>query len=609
MTNFKRILRYLGFYKSNIILVFLFIILSVVFSLFSFAFFIPVFEILFKTKTVELIAPTPISWNNIFNSQILKDNFYYYSNSFIDNVGPQQALFYIILFITLSFFLKNLFRYLESFFTAPIRNGVMLRMRNELYNKILILPLSFYSERKKGDLITRLTSDVQEVELSVVGSLVMLIREPITLILYVATLIILSPKMTLFSFILLPFSGFIIGKISRSLKRTAHSGQAHLSNLISTIEESIDGLRIIKAFNAIDHAQTNFEKENQRYTKFMNKIYRIRHLATPLSEFLGVCVVALAIWFGGRLILNGGSLSAPELIVYIVIFSQILPPIKNVTQSYYDIKKGAASLDRIDSILKAEEVIVEKDNAISKSSFDEKIQFIDVSFKYEEALILKHISFTIEKGKKVAIVGPSGAGKSSIINLMSRFYDCTSGVICVDNIPIPDLKINDLRDFFGLVNQDTILFNDTVAGNIAFGFDNYNINDIIKAAKVANAHDFIMELPQGYDTIIGDRGTKLSGGQRQRLSIARALLKNPPILLLDEATSSLDTESEKAVQEALELLMQSRTSIIVAHRLSTITNCDKIIVLDKGEIVEEGTHEELYSQNGLYKKLCDMQTI
>ncbi|MDR2083437.1 MAG: ABC transporter ATP-binding protein/permease [Bacteroidales bacterium] len=609
MTNFKRILRYLGFYKLNIVLVFVFTILSVIFSLCSFAFFIPVFEILFKTKTIETASPAPINFNNIFNIQALKDNFYYYSNSMIDNVGSQKALLYIVLIIILLFFLKNLFRYLESFFTAPVRNGVVQRMRNELYNKMLILPLSFYSERKKGDIITRLTSDIQEIEVSVMGSLVMLVREPVTLILYVTTLLILSPKMTLFSFILLPVSGFIIGKISRSLKRTANTGQIHLGNLISSIEESIDGLRVIKAFNAIDHAQTSFEKENQKYTKLMNKIYRIRNLATPLSEFLGVCVVVLAIWFGGKLILSGGSLSAPVLIVYIAIFSQLLPPIKNITQSYYDIKKGAASLDRIDAILRAEEVITEKPDAISKLSFDNNIQFIDVSFKYEEAYILKHISFTIEKGKKIAIVGPSGAGKTSIINLIPRFYDCTSGVICVDNIPIPDLNIDNLRNLFGLVNQDTILFNDTVAGNIAFGIDNYNINDIIRAAKIANAHDFIMELPNGYDTIIGDRGTKLSGGQRQRISIARALLKNPPILLLDEATSSLDTESEKAVQEALELLMQSRTSIIVAHRLSTITNCDRIIVLDKGEIAEEGTHAELYALNGLYKKLCDMQTI
>jgi len=609
MNNFKRILRYLGFYKLNIALVFVFTVLSVIFSLCSFAFFIPVFEILFKTKSVIISNPTPISFDNLFNTQVLKHNFYFYTSSMIDNVGPQKALLYIIFIIILLFFLKNAFRYLESYFVAPIRNGVMQRMRNELFNKILILPISFYSERKKGDLITRLTSDVQEIETSVMGSLVMLIREPITLILYVVTLFVLSPKMTLFSFIILPFSGYIIGKISRSLKRTANAGQSLLGNLISSIEESIDGLRIIKAFNAIDHAQNTFEKENQSYTKLMNKIYRIRNLASPMSEFLGVGVVVLAIWFGGRLILTGGSLSAPILIVYIAIFSQLLPPIKCITQSYYDIKKGAASLDRIDAILQAEEVIIEKENAISKVTFDSKIEFIDVSFKYEEPDILRHVSFSVEKGQNVAIVGPSGSGKTSIINLIPRFYDCCSGTIAVDGISVPDLKIDNLRDLFGLVNQDTILFNDTVAGNIAFGTDNYNLDEIIKAAKIANAHDFIMEMPKGYDTIIGDRGTKLSGGQRQRISIARAVLKNPPVLLLDEATSSLDTESEKAVQEALEMLMKSRTSIIIAHRLSTITNCDKIIVLDKGEIVEEGTHSELYALNGLYKKLCDMQAI
>ncbi|MDD4141821.1 MAG: ABC transporter ATP-binding protein, partial [Bacteroidales bacterium] len=564
MKNLRKILQYLRNYKGNLTLVFIFTMLSVIFSLVSFAFFIPVFEILFKTKSVAITQPDPLSWDNFFQVQTIKDNFYYYTNSIIESTGPQTALLYIVIIIIVLFLLKNFFRYMESFCIAPIRNGVLQLMRNELYHKVLILPISYYSSKKKGDIITRLTSDVQEIENSVMGSLILIIREPVTILFYIITLLMMSPKLTCFAFILLPISGYVIGRISRTLKLTAKRGQSKMGGLISIIEESIDGLRIIKAFNAIDPAAEDFAKSNREYTKLMIKTYRIRDIATPLSEFFGVCVTVIAVWFGGSLVLSGNSLSAPVLIVYLAIFSQLLPPIKSITQAYYNIKKGAASMDRIEEVLQAEEVIVEKQDAIRKQTFDNSIEFKDVCFKYEDTDVLKHINLKIQKGQNVAIVGPSGAGKTTILNLIPRFYDCTSGEVDVDNIPIRDLRIDDLRNMLGIVTQDTILFNNSVAANIAFGIKDYNLDEVIRVAKIANAHDFIMELPDGYNTIIGDKGTKLSGGQKQRISIARALLKNPPILLLDEATSSLDTESEKAVHEALEKLMECRTSIVIA---------------------------------------------
>jgi subfamily B ATP-binding cassette protein MsbA len=496
------------------------------------------------------------------------------------------------------------------FFIAPVRNGVIESIRNDLYHKTLILPLSYYSNHKKGDLLTRITSDVQEIEHSVMGTLMFFVSEPITIILYVITLIILSPKLMLFSLILIPISGYVIGIISRTLKQTAKKGQSNLGNIISLVEESIDGLRIIKAFNAINFADREFRKSNRVYTKLMTKIYRIRDIASPLTEVLGVGVTVLAILYGGRLVLTENSLSASVLIVFIIILSQLLPPIKSLTQAYYDIKRGAASMDRIEEIFNADEVIEEKEDAQPIKEFKYAIEFKDVSFKYEETFVLNNINLKIEKGKKIAIVGPSGTGKTTLMNLIPRFYDCTTGEVLIDNINIKDLKIDDLRGLSGIVTQDSILFNNTVLYNISFGMEDYSLEDVIRVAKIANAHNFIMDLPNGYNTIIGDRGTKLSGGQKQRLSIARALLKNPPILLLDEATSALDTESEKIVHEALEKLMQSRTSLVIAHRLSTIMNADEIIVMDEGRIVERGTHQQLYqNKDGLYHRLCNMQAL
>ncbi len=602
--------KYLKHYKGNIVLIFLFSVLSTIFSLFSFAFFIPILNILFNAEEYVIVQPEPITFSNLFNGDLLKDHFYYHLNALVDLSNPERALVYVSLIIIALFLLKNLFRYLQLFFIAPVRNGVIEGIRNDLYHKTLILPLSYYSNHKKGDLLTRITSDVQEIEHSVMGTLVFFVREPITIILYIITLIILSPKLMLFSLILIPISGYVIGIISRTLKQTAKKGQSNLGNIISLVEESIDGLRIIKAFNAIDFADKEFKKSNRGYTKLMTKIYRIRDLASPLTEVLGVGVTVVAILYGGRLVLTEHTISASVLLVFIMILSQLLPPIKSLTQAYYDIKRGAASMDRIQEVINADEVIVEKENAIEIKEFKDSIEFKDVSFKYEETFVLNNINLRIEKGKKIAIVGPSGTGKTTLMNLIPRFYDCTSGQVLIDGTDIKDLKIDDLRSLSGIVTQDSILFNNTVLYNISFGMEGYTLDDVIKVAKIANAHDFITELPNGYNTIIGDKGTKLSGGQKQRLSIARALLKNPPILLLDEATSALDTESEKIVQEALEKLMQSRTSLVIAHRLSTIMNADEILVMDNGRIVERGTHQELYENTkGLYHRLCNMQAL
>lgn len=606
----KTLNKYLKHYKGNIVLIFLFSILSTIFSLFSFAFFIPILNILFLEEEVLIVKPDPITFENLFNSNILKDHFYYNLNNLVDLSKPESAIVYVSLIIIALFFLKNLFRYLQLFFIAPVRNGVIESIRNDLYHKTLILPLSYYSNHKKGDLLTRITSDVQEIEHSVMGTLMFFVSEPITIILYVITLIILSPKLMLFSLILIPISGYVIGIISRTLKQTAKKGQSNLGNIISLVEESIDGLRIIKAFNAINFADREFRKSNRVYTKLMTKIYRIRDIASPLTEVLGVGVTVLAILYGGRLVLTENSLSASVLIVFIIILSQLLPPIKSLTQAYYDIKRGAASMDRIEEIFNADEVIEEKEDAQPIKEFKYAIEFKDVSFKYEETFVLNNINLKIEKGKKIAIVGPSGTGKTTLMNLIPRFYDCTTGEVLIDNINIKDLKIDDLRGLSGIVTQDSILFNNTVLYNISFGMEDYSLEDVIRVAKIANAHNFIMDLPNGYNTIIGDRGTKLSGGQKQRLNIARALLKNPPILLLDEATSALDTESEKIVHEALEKLMQSRTSLVIAHRLSTIMNADEIIVMDEGRIVERGTHQQLYqNKDGLYHRLCNMQAL
>ena len=606
MRNFFKILKfaipYWGYASLNI----LFNILAVFFSLASFTLFIPVLEMLFHQIQIPKIAPELI-WTN-FNS--LKDNFYYFSGKMIETYGNEKVLIYIGIIIITLYFFKNLFRYMAMYFLAVVRNGVVNDLRNTLYNKVLILPLSYYNEQRKGDIMARMTNDVQEVEWSIMSSLEMAFRDPITIIAYLVGLFILSRSLTIFVLILLPVSGFFIGRIGKSLKRTSDKSQKRMGIILSMIEETISGLRIIKAFNAISFAGKRFHNINQEYTRLMIRLYRKRDLASPLSEFLGVLVVTIVLWYGGRLVFTPGNLlDAAAFLVYLGIVSQLMPPAKSITQAYYNIEKGAASDDRISHVLQEPEVIEEKPDAIRKKDFLHDIEYRDVRFRYDKENVLKDINLVISKGKTIAVVGPSGGGKSTLVDLLPRFYDCTQGSIFIDGIEITDLNIGDLRGLMGIVSQETILFNDTVLNNIAFGMENISEEDVISAAKVANAHEFIEKMPLGYYTNIGDRGTKLSGGQRQRLSIARAVLKNPPILILDEATSALDTESERLVQQALENLMRNRTSIVIAHRLSTIQFADEIIVLQEGRLVERGTHFGLLDDNKVYKKLYDLQSF
>ncbi len=581
-------------------------ILSIIFSLVSFAFFIPVLNILFKINEPPTVKPT-MDWSEL---ETVKEYAYFQLAALIDDVGQMKALLYVALIIVVSFFLKNLTRYLGLFFLAPLRNGVVKDLRAAIYDKVLILPISFFTEKRKGDIIARMSNDVQEVEWSILSTIEMIFREPIAIIVYLTTLFVFNAELTIFVLVLLPISGILIGKISKSLRKTSSQGQNKMGEILSIIEETISGLRIIKAFNAIGFSSGNFKKFNDQHNKLMVRIYRKGDLASPLSEFMSVSIVVVILFYGGKLVLSQeSSLDAAQFIVYLMIVSQILTPAKGISKALYSIQKGAASIERIEMILDADEKIIEKPDAISKKEFKESIEYRNVSFRYEDDNVLKNISLEIPHGNTYALVGSSGSGKTTMANLLPRFYDVNEGQIVIDGIPLKDLVISDVRGLMGIVTQDPILFNGTIADNIAFGSMSADKNDIEAAAKVANAHNFILGLPKGYDTNIGDQGAKLSGGQRQRISIARAVLANPPILLLDEATSALDTESEKLVQEALDNLMKNRTSIVIAHRLSTIQHADQIVVMSNGEIVERGTHNELLATAGTYRKLFDMQSF
>jgi ATP-binding cassette, subfamily B, bacterial MsbA len=599
---FRYIKPYWGYASLNV----MFNVLSVLFSLVSFTLFIPVLQMLFRTTKIPTSAP-PF---DMFSFDSVKDNFYYFFGQMIVNYGEKKMLVIIAITISILFLLRNVFRYFAMYFLANVRNGVVRDLRNDLYGKILILPLSYFSEQRKGDIIARMTTDVQEVEWSIMTSLEMIFRDPIQILSFIVTLFLISPQLTLFVLILLPLSGLFIGRIGKSLKRSSQKGQLKMGFILSVIEETLSGLRIIKAFNAIPFANRRFQKTNQEYTRLMIRLYRKRDLASPLSEFLGAMVLSLVLWFGGQLVFTPGNyLDAAVFLVYLAIFSQLIPPAKSITQAFYNIQKGAASVERIHHVLEEPELIVEKPDAVVKKEFTGEIHYKDVSFRYAKEDVLKKIDLKIGKGKMIAVVGPSGGGKSTLVDLLPRFYDCSEGEILIDGIPIRDLVIEDLRGLMGIVSQETILFNDTVFSNIAFGMEKASEEEVIAAAKVANAHEFIEKMPLGYLTNIGDRGTKLSGGQRQRLSIARAVLKNPPILILDEATSALDTESERLVQQALENLMKNRTSVVIAHRLSTIQFADEIIVLQNGKLVERGRHTDLIERDGVYKKLYELQSF
>lgn len=604
MKSIYKIFRYISPYKWEAVASVGFVILSSIFSLFSLAMVAPFLNVLFgQSDLVTDPVPFELSANSLIH------NFNYYLSQIIIYNGKVYAMFFVGLVIVVTTLLKNLFLYLSKFFMIPLRTGVVKDIRNKVYKKVLGLPLGYFTEEKKGDIMSRMAQDVQEIEVSVVRSLEMLFRDPILIIIYMGSLFYMSLQLTLFVIILLPLSGVLIGRIGKTLRSSSLKGQQKLGLIMSVFEETLSGLRIIKAFNAEEKMLKRFEDTNLFFTRLTEKIYRKQQLASPLSEFLGVFVLVIVLWFGGSMVLGQqDSISSSVLITYLVIFSQIINPAKSVTTAYYNVLKGLASSDRIDQILDADSIIRENENALPISEFKKEIEFRDVSFSYGQEMVLKNINLIISKGQTIALVGRSGAGKSTLVDLMPRFIEASKGDIFIDGVSVKNLKLHDLRRLMGIVSQQSILFNDTFFNNIAFGVVNAREEDVIAAAKVANAHDFIMDTPMGYLTNVGEGGSKLSGGQRQRISIARAVLKNPPILILDEATSSLDTESERLVQEAILNLMKNRTSLVIAHRLSTVKYADTIIVLEDGEIVESGRHDELLEiESGMYSRLHRLQ--
>ena len=604
MKNIAKIIRYVKPYKWEAFISIGFVILSSLFSLFSLAMVAPFLNVLFGQSDL-VTEPAKFA----LNTSAIIHNFNYYLSQLIIYKGKVQALFFVGLMVVVTSLFKNVFLYLSKFFMIPIRTGVVRDIRNQVYLKVLGLPLGYFTEEKKGDMMSRMAQDVQEIEVSVVRSLEMIFRDPILIIIYIASLFYMSFQLTLFVLVLLPVSGILIGRIGRTLRTTSLAGQRKLGLIMSVFEETLGGLRIIKSFNAEKKMQKRFESTNSLYTRLTAKVFRRQQLASPLSEFLGVFVMVIILWFGGGMVLGQpGSLSSSVLITYLVIFSQIINPAKSVTTAYYNVLKGLASSDRIDQVIYADIRIREKEDAVSVKTFKKEIEFRNVFFKYEQDWVLKDINLKIQKGQTIALVGRSGSGKSTLVDLIPRFIDTTGGDILIDGTSVRDFKLFDLRQLMGIVSQQSILFNDSFYNNIAFGMESTREEDVIAAAKVANAHDFIMETPHGYYTNVGEGGGKLSGGQRQRISIARAVLKNPPILILDEATSSLDTESERLVQEAIINLMKNRTSIVIAHRLSTVKHADLIAVIEDGGIVESGRHEDLVEvKGGTYRKLHKLQ--
>lgn len=615
MKDFLRILRrFVPPYKRYMVLNIVFNILSAILNLFSFALIIPILNILFKLNdeiyTYKDWVFDPWTWESWkATPELIKNNFFWFVSDMIEKDGGSFTLIILGAFLIVATFLKVATMYLAFFTMIPIRTGVVRDIRNQINKKITELSLGFFSEERKGDIIARVSGDVNEVEASIMSSLDMLFKNPILIIIYLIGMIVISWQLTVFVLILLPVAGYIMGQVGKKLKRKSLEGQQMWGGLMSQIEETLGGLRIIKAFNAEKKIQTRFENSNDEFRRTTNRIYRRQQMAHPMSEFLGTVTIAIVLWYGGTLILsNNSSIDASTFIYYLVIFYSIINPAKDLSKSVYAIQKGLASMDRIDKILKAESDI--KDPAEPKKiELNKHIKYNNVWFKYQHDWVLKGIDLTIPKGKTVALVGQSGSGKSTLVDLLPRFYDVTEGSITIDDTDIREATLYDLRSLMGNVNQEAILFNDTFFNNISFGVEGATLEQVQEAARIANAHEFIMASEEGYNTNIGDRGGKLSGGQRQRISIARAILKNPPILILDEATSALDTESERLVQDALENLMRNRTTVVIAHRLSTIRNADEICVMHEGEIVERGRHEELLALDGYYKRLCDMQSF
>lgn len=626
MQNVAKILLYLNGYWRYALLNILFNLFSSVFSLLSIGMLFPFLQILFLDDVSRLegvVAKGAPVLN--FSADAIIDYLNFILAETILEHDKLFALTWVCLFVVIGIFLKNLTRYLAVYFLAPVRNGIVRDLRNKIFKKTLELPLSFYSEERKGDIMSRMTADVKEVEWSVLNSIEMLFRDPVNIIIFLVSMFMISLPLTFFVFGMLALTGLIIGTAAKGLRKTSLREKEQMGLMLSVIEETISGLRIIFAFNAQKITDEKFRKVNDTYTRHMIKMYRLADLASPLSEFLGVAVFTTVLYFGGKLVLGEEpSMTGALFITYIAIFAQLIPPAKSLTTAYYTVQKGIASMERINKILDADISIREIEKPEPVLPFEKEIEYKSVSFAYRKTIlpmqpagvvaadssrVLNDINLKIPRGKTIALVGQSGSGKSTLADLLPRFYDADKGEILIDGKNIRNMKIDGLRSLFGIVTQESILFNDTVFNNIAFGMKTVNEADVMVAARVANAHDFIMEMPEKYHTNIGDRGSKLSGGQRQRLSIARAVLKNPPILILDEATSALDTESERLVQDALNNLIKNRTSIVIAHRLSTIQNADEIVVIEKGKIAERGSHEELLNKNGSYKKLYDLQSF
>ncbi|WP_026934619.1 ABC transporter ATP-binding protein [Christiangramia echinicola] len=606
MTYFRKILQFAIPYKRFAILNIICNVFYAIFSTLSFIALIPVIQVLFdKTKRV---SKKPV-WDGIRNIKDYISDYFNYEVTQRVNEDEVAALVFICGIVVLLFFLKNLFGYLSSFFLTFLRNGVLRDLRDAMYKKILALPVSYFSEKRKGDTISRITADVNEVQTSFLSILELIVREPLTILFTIIAMLLMSAKLTLFVFIFLPVAGFIISIIGKQLKKQSNLAQEENGHFLSIVEETLSSLKIVKGFNAEDKFYNRFQDSTNRLNHILNKLVNRQNLASPTSEFLGIFVIVIILWVGGNMVLVEGSLDAATFIAFLGLAYNILTPAKQISKASYSVKKGNAAAERILAVLETPSTITDAPNAIDKKNFDSEISIENIDFKYEDEKVLKNFSVTVPKGQTVALVGQSGSGKSTIANLITRFYDVNEGSIKIDGTDIRQIKKASLRNLMGLVTQDSILFNDTIRNNVSLGKDYASDAEIIDSLKIANAWEFVKDLPAGLDTNIGDSGNKLSGGQKQRLSIARAVLKNPPVMILDEATSALDTESEKLVQKALENMMRNRTSVVIAHRLSTIQNADKIVVMQRGEIVEQGRHQELISANGTYKKLVEMQSF